>query len=99
MFTLLKYNIILNVYNKTLTVFLIDVLLTVALIKQSKFLICDSSGKFQNDLGPRFNARDCTYVNIQNKSYKIVYWYVVSIKFKFQDKSEFIYIDLFDKFN
>jgi hypothetical protein len=29
---------------------MIDVLLTLALIKQAKFLICDSSGKFQNDL-------------------------------------------------
>jgi hypothetical protein len=31
-------------------IFFIDVLLTLALIKQAKFLICDSSGKFQNDL-------------------------------------------------
>jgi hypothetical protein len=29
---------------------LIDVLLTLALIQQAKFLICDSSRKFQNDL-------------------------------------------------
>jgi hypothetical protein len=29
--------------------FLIDVLLTLALIKQATFLICDSRGKFQND--------------------------------------------------
>jgi hypothetical protein len=30
--------------------FFIDVLLKLPLIKQAKFLICDSSGKFQNDL-------------------------------------------------
>jgi hypothetical protein len=33
-----------------LTIFLTDVLLTLALIKQAKFFICDSSGKCQNDL-------------------------------------------------
>jgi hypothetical protein len=32
------------------TIFFIDVLLTLALIKQAKFLICDSKEKFQNDL-------------------------------------------------
>jgi hypothetical protein len=31
--------------------FLNDVLLTLAVIKQAKFFICNSSGKFQNDLG------------------------------------------------
>jgi hypothetical protein len=31
--------------------FLIDVLLTLAVIKQAEFLICNSSGKFQNDFG------------------------------------------------
>jgi hypothetical protein len=40
----------MNVWNKTLTLFFIDVLLTLALIKQATSLICDSSGKFQNDL-------------------------------------------------
>jgi hypothetical protein len=30
--------------------FLNDVLLTLAVIKQAKFLICDSSAKFLNDL-------------------------------------------------
>jgi hypothetical protein len=50
---MLKYDIgakILNVWNKTLTIFFIDVLLTLALMKQEFFLICGSSGKFQNDL-------------------------------------------------
>jgi hypothetical protein len=52
-FTLLKYDIggiILNVWSKTLAIFLIDVLLTLAVINQAKILICNSSGKFQNDL-------------------------------------------------
>jgi hypothetical protein len=35
---------------KLLQFFLIDVLLTLALIKQAQFLICDSGKKFQNDL-------------------------------------------------
>jgi hypothetical protein len=51
-FILLKYDIgtiILNVENKTLKIFLIDVLLTLPLIKQAKFFICHS-GKFQDDL-------------------------------------------------
>jgi hypothetical protein len=35
---------------KLLQFFLIDILLTLTLINQAQFLICDSGKKFQNDL-------------------------------------------------